>query len=342
MRGELVRFDPALSAPASGSAASVEASEVPPDSTASAAASAGAPGLGPAVACIGVFDGLHEGHRSLLAAARDDAARCGCTPLAVTFERDPDELFAAPDAVFGKLVSNAERLDMLRAALGGPVLVLPATPEVFALAPDAFLDTLASACDLRALHVGADFRFGAHAAGTAEDMRAWAAPREISVEAHALLEADGAPVTATRIRALLRAGEVSCARRLLCGRAHALCGTVVHGRGEGAHMGFATANLELDDDGVVVPAEGVYGGYALVDGKRWPCALNVGRAASFAEATAPLEAHLLGFSGDLYGRRVKVEFVQRLRGQRVFDDTDELVATVQGDIAWVSENLGGC
>ena len=320
MRAGLVRFDP----------------------TAPSGAPGGALGLGPVVACIGVFDGLHEGHRALLSAVREDAAGRGCTPLAVSFERDPDELFAAPGDGFGKLVSNAERLDMLRAETGGPVLVLPAAPELFALEPGAFLEALALACELRALHVGADFRFGAHAAGTVQDIRAWAARRALSVEAHPLLRVDGAPVTATRIRALLRAGDVACARRLLHGRAHALRGTVVHGRGAGADMGFATANLELDDDDVLVPAEGVYGGYALVDEKRWPCALNLGRAASFADAVSPLEAHLLGFCGDLYGRRVKVEFVQRLREQRVFTDTDELVATVRRDIAWVRENLGGC
>ncbi len=325
---------------------------------------AACPNLGPAVLSIGVFDGVHLGHRALIAAACERAAQRGARPVVVTFERDPDELFCRDEAGFAKLLSNAERLDALAALVADApearVLVLPVSPDVLALAPSAFLDALARVCEPLELHVGEGFRFGAKAAGTLADVRAWAAARDAAVDVdnapgavtpfttprrfcateHALVQQDGAPVTSTRIRALLREGEVAQAAKLCAGRPHAVSGTVAHGRGEGAGMGFATANLDLTANETMLPAEGVYAAWAHVDGARYPSAVNLGVAASFSEAHSPLEAHLLGFAGDIYGKTVRVEFVRRLRAQRVFTDTDELVATVKGDISSVRAMLG--
>ena len=317
------------------------------------------PHLGLAVLSVGVFDGVHLGHRALIAATCERAAKRGARPVVVTFDRDPDELFcrdgadgaddadgaAFGNAAFGKLLSNEERLGILSALVGasapaGRALVLPASPDVLALPPTVFLDALARICEPLELHVGAGFRFGAKAAGTLADVRAWGAPRGLSAVEHALVERGGAPVTSTRIRALLRDGDVDAAAGLCAGRLHAVSGTVAHGRGEGADMGFATANLDLPDAGAMLPAEGVYAAWAEVDGARCPCALNLGVAASFPDAVSPLEAHLLGFTGDLYGKNMRIEFVRRLRAQRVFTDVDELVETVKGDIASVRAMLG--
>ena len=115
----------------------------------------------------------------------------------------------------------------------------------------------------------------------------------------------------------------------------------MHGRGAGDGFGFATANLDLSDCEVMLPREGVYGAYGIVDGVRYAAAVNVGVARSFAEATAPVEAHLLDFDGDLYGREIRIEFEEWLRGPRVFETKDELIETVMGNIAWVREHLGG-
>ncbi len=309
--------------------------------------------LGRAVLSIGVFDGVHLGHRALLFATCARAEKRGARALVVTFERDPDELFCCGGAPFDKLLSNEERLGLLAALLTGGcgtpdapdapaprVFVLPASPDVLALSPHAFLDALARICDPLELHVGAGFRFGAKAAGTLADVCAWGAPRGLSATEHALVERGGAPVTSTRVRALLREGDVEQAGELCAGRLHAVCGAVVHGRGQGAGMGFATANLDLSANETMLPAEGVYAAWATVDGARYPSAVNLGVAASFAEASSPLEAHLLGFTGDLYGKNVRVEFVRRLRACRVFTDMDELVSTVKGDIASVRAMLG--
>lgn len=323
---------------------------------------AACPHLGPAVLSIGVFDGVHLGHRALLAATCARAAKRGARPVVVTFERDPDELFCRDGASFGKLLSNAERLDTLAALVadapdvpgmpGTPAasgipgastpraLVLPVSPDALAVPPAAFLGALARVCEPLELHVGEGFRFGAKAAGTLADVRTWGASRGLCATEHALVEYDGAPVTSTRVRALLREGDVEQAAQLCAGRFHAVSGTVAHGRGAGTGMGFATANLDLAANETMLPAEGVYAAWAEVDGARYPSAVNLGTAASFSDATSPLEAHLLGFAGDIYGKKVRVEFVRRLRAQRVFTDTDELVETVKGDIASVRAMLG--
>ena len=182
------------------------------------------------------------------------------------------------------------------------------------------------------LHVGYDFKFGARAAGTVRDLDSWAAVGGTSVQAHDLKSDDGAPITATRIRLLLAGGDVEEANRLL-GRPYFMTGVVEPGRGEGA------ANLVVPDQ-MRPLGDGVYAAYAHVDGVRYKAAVNVGVAATFADrATATCEVHLLDFSGDLYGKPVKVDFLYWLRPMRKFDDLDELIATVKGNIAWVRENL---
>lgn len=296
--------------------------------------------LGRAVLAIGVFDGLHLGHRALLSDALECARAQNAQLVTVSFKRDPDEVFKAASGGMAKLLSNERRLDLLAEFTGSGVLALPVDSSVFAMEPRAFLDALGSVCEPVAFHVGADFRFGAAARGTVADIDAWCAQHACSCHPHDLVECDGAPVTATRIRGLLAQGEVASARELLAGRAHSVHGTVVHGRGQGAGFGFATANVD-PDAAPMLPAEGVYAAYAIVDGQPYAAAVNVGLPRSFADATAVLEAHLLDFDGDLYGKQMDIDFVEWLRESRVFKDNDELIATVTSNINWVRDHLGG-
>ncbi len=298
-------------------------------------------GLGDAVLVIGIFDGMHIGHRAIFAQARQQARELGVPLVAVTFERDPDEIFRADDPTFGKLLSNSERLAMIAEQAEGGALVLPASREVFSMSPDAFLDFLGGVVRPRAIFTGSDFRFGVRASGTAADIERWALAHGCAYVPCELVEEDGEVISATRIRGELREGAVAQAKRLLAGRPHAIVGSVVHGRGAGDGFGFATANLDLLDCEVMLPREGVYGAYGIVDGVRYAAAVNVGVARSFAEATAPVEAHLLDFDGDLYGREIRIEFEEWLRGPRVFETKDELIETVMGNITWVREHLGG-
>lgn len=324
--------------------------------------------LGRIVVSIGVFDGVHVGHRYLLDGAARAARDLDATLVTLTFERDPDELFSRDGSrdggTFRKLLSNTERIELLAELTGSPVVVLPSTDGLFAMEPGEFLGEFSRLGDVRDVHVGCDFRFGARAAGTVDDIVLACASHGAACHPIELLERHGEPVTATRIRGLLADGRVSLASELLGGRRHAVRGTVVHGRGAGEDYGFATANLELCEGGAMLPAEGVYGGYARVlgamadgaaagaagaagdgaaGGRVWPAAINVGAAKSFEDATAPVEAHLVGYDGgpgSLYGRELEVSFAEWLRGPRVFETREELVDTVTANIEWVRSNLG--
>lgn len=287
------------------------------------------------VCAFGVFDGVHRGHRFLLDCARGQAESESAPLIALTFDIDPDERFH-PDRL-KKLMSNEDRIACL-SKLCDAVAVLPFTEKLSSSKPSAFLDATFLHGVPAAVHVGCDLRFGAKASGTVNDLRAWGAPHGMQVRAHELFEMDGAPITATRIRLLLEKGAIEAANGLL-GRRYSLHGEVLAGRGEGADMGFRTANLIVP--GMMrVLGDGVYAAYAYVRGIRYKAAVNVGIPATFADrSTATCEAHLLDFDGDLYGVDVKLEFCNWLRPMKKFDDVDELIATVMGNIEWVKENL---
>lgn len=218
------------------------------------------------------------------------------------------------------------------------VVALPFTREFAASLPEEFLARTFGTGVPAHLHVGLDFHFGAKAAGAVPELRTWADGHGMQVHAHDLKSEDGAPISATRIRLLLADGKLDEANHLL-GRPYFMTGIVRPGRGEGADMGIRTANLEVPDQ-MRPLSDGVYGAYAHVDGKRYKAAVNVGVAATFADrATATCEVHILDFDGDIYGQYMKVEFMKWLRPMRAFDDISELIATVQGNIDWVRENL---
>ena len=285
---------------------------------------------------FGVFDGLHEGHRFLLDRAIESARETGGRSIAVTFDIDPDEVFH-PDRL-KKLQRNADRLQALECSGVHDVVALPFTEELYTKSPEEFLATAFPAGVPTHLHVGEDFRFGARAAGTVETLREWGVVAGCEVHAHQLVSADGKPITATRIRLLLLDGKVKEAGRLL-GHPYALRETVQRGRGEGTDLGFATANLQVKPHDRVL-GEGVYAAYATVDGTRYKAAVSVGVSPTFeATSTANMEAHILDFAGDLHGSDIVLEFVEYLRPMIKFDSTEELVATVMGNIQWVRDNL---
>lgn len=293
----------------------------------------------PVVCVIGAFDGLHEGHRSLVRAARSDAAERGLPCVAVTFSPDPAEVLRGPEASSTLLDSRSRALGLLRLGVDA-VLVLPFTAALAAMDQRPFVErVLLSSLRPVSVHVGENFSFGRGGAGDPESLAALGAEAGFSVRAHELLALDGGPVSATRIRALLHEGRLDEATRLL-GRCHYVRGDVRHGRGEGRTFGFPTANVTCDLRDCM-PREGVYACYCVVGRTAWPAAVNVGAPPTFsAHEDAFLEANLIGFSGDLYGRDCEVVFVRWLRASRRFDSTAELERVVLSNIGWVKENLG--
>lgn len=324
------------------------------------------------VVAIGAFDGVHRGHRALLARAANEADARGARLVAVTFSPDPAAVLGGADDA--DLLCAAERWQWIQSAGVDDVCVLRFTPELASLDYERFVrEVLCGMGRLSAIVVGSDFCLGKGGKGTVEALSKLGAmlgaissngaARAIGEGHHAqggfdvigmdLAGSDGRPITATRIRGLLREGKVEAAAFLL-GRCHFVRGSVSHGRGEGTAFGFPTANVEVAP-GLLVPAEGVYAGFVVLNGTdcdsrgratciAYPAAINVGKPPTFAPGQTGarfLEATLLGFSGDLYGSSVSVVFCRWLRASRPFDSLDELERTVLGNIEWTRRTLGG-
>lgn len=293
----------------------------------------------PASIAIGVFDGLHVGHSELLACTVEDARRRGIMSVAVTFDPDPDQVVSSSPSL--KLMSVGDRLRALSLSGVDAVVVVPFDRSVAALDHIGFFEGVLAPClDIRSIHVGSDFKLGARGASNVEVISHWGSERNIEVFGHDLVSDGGAAVTATRIRSLLSHGEIDDASREL-GRRYVVRGIVGSGRGQGTGMGFPTANVQIDSI-IQLPLDGVYAGYACLDGCVWPAAVNVGIPPMFAQSkrSARLEANLLGYSGDLYGSELMVSFTKRLRPSRHFDSIDQLIEVVNDDIETVSRLHG--
>lgn len=285
---------------------------------------------------FGVFDGVHLGHQYLLDCAKKTAQYNGGKSIALTFDIDPDEIFH-PERL-RKLMSNERRLETLLASGVDAVVALPFTRSFASLSPAEFLLETFNGHTPSNLHVGLDFHFGAKAAGSVADLAEWGAAVGTHIDAHNLRSSEGAPITATRIRLLLMEHDLAEAERLL-GRRFSMVEKVRPGRGEGADMGFSTANLYIEPNRRVL-AEGVYSAYAIVDGMRYRAAVSMGVSPVFADKTnASCEVHILDFDKNIYGEYIEVEFVEFLRPMIKFDTTEELIKTVMGNIAYCRDSL---
>jgi len=295
--------------------------------------------LGDAVVAIGVFDGVHVGHQTLLQATVAEARLQGVSAVAVTFDRDPDQV-VAPDTAAPQLLSLAEKLRYIEEVGIDTILVIPFTLEIAAMPPEIFLENvLAVAMRPVALHVGRDFRFGARASGDLQVLERFGMARGFAVTGHELVEVGGEPITSTRIRRLVASGDISAAAALL-GRAPRITGTVRRGRGEGATIGFPTANV-LPEPYAALPADGVYAARVVFyDGSAWAAAVSVGTPPTFPDARDYVEAHLIEFEGDLYDRTLTIEFLERLRPQQAFASIGDLTAAIAADVERALEIAG--
>ena len=284
---------------------------------------------------FGVFDGVHCGHQYLIDQAKETAKENRGYSVALTFDIDPDERFH-PDRL-KKLMRNEERIHALSETGVDYVGVLPFTPEFASQLPFEFLASTFGGELPYALHIGKDFRFGFKASGTVKELEEWSRTTGTKICAHDLKSADGKPITATRIRLLLAEGNCDEALHLL-GHPYFFEGEVLAGRGQGGDMGFKTANLQLPAM-LQTLGEGVYAAWVTVDGVRYKCAMSVGVAPTFANATATCEAHIIDFEGQIYGDTILVEPVKFLRPMIKFDSVDELIKTVLSNIQWVRDNL---
>lgn len=282
---------------------------------------------------LGTFDGVHLGHRRVVDTALEHARTLGVRSAVATFDPRPVSVIVpgrAPDS----LTSLERRLELLREAGVDDVLVIRFTSELAQRTPEQFVDeVLVGELAVVEVVVGQNFRFGKGRAGDVDVLRTLGEQRGFGVSVAPLLELDGAPVSSSRIRELIRLGDVAGAARLL-GRPASLEGEVVRGDGRGRELGVPTANLGMTT-GFVLPAEGVYAGdVILADGRRFRAAISVGTNPTFdGEREVRVESHLLRFDEDLYGTQIRVEFARFLRGQRRFDTLDALIVQMREDIA---------
>ena len=284
---------------------------------------------------IGTFDGVHLGHRALIARTIAEAETRGCRSVVVTWDRHP-LMTLRPEAA-PRLLSGPERkMELLEATGIDAVAIIPFTEELSHLPPEGFVDrVLVSGLNANAIFVGQGWRFGHKRAGDMDLLRKLGDENGFVAEPVDLASEDGDAVSSSRIREAVAAGHMNVARRLL-GRVFDVDGIVVGGDKRGAGLGFPTANIECDPH-LAYPARGVYAGRAQVADSWFIAAINVGVNPTFGgdpEVTpVRVEAFLLDFEGDLYGQTLRVEFHQRLRDEMRFSSVDDLVAQMHRDVA---------
>ena len=287
---------------------------------------------------LGTFDGVHRGHRQVIAAAVEGAREHGLRSMVVTFDPHPLQVLTPGDAP--QLLTTTGTKAALAAQLGvEQLLAIPFTAELARQTPEQFCEeVLVGALDARRVAVGENFRFGRGASGDAESLRA---RKEFETVVVPLVEHGGEPVSSSRIRELVSAGKVSAAADLLASP-YRLVGDVMPGDARGRELGMPTVNLGLPPESVI-PAPGIYAGRAHGEtlGANVPAAISIGVRPTFEEAgDLRVEAHLIGYEGDLYGETVTLEFLERLRDEVKFDSADELVEQMRKDVQQTREIAG--
>ncbi|MDE3096917.1 MAG: riboflavin biosynthesis protein RibF [Chloroflexota bacterium] len=289
----------------------------------------------PSAVTVGVFDGVHLGHRHLIAALRARAAERGLASTVVTLHPAPVQVLR-PAVRIAYLTSLEERVELLRATGVDAVAPLTFTSEVAELSAFDFVDLLHATLGMRFLLMGPDNAFGRGREGTPAHVSEIGDELgfEVEVLERPLAGGDGR-VSATAVRRALAAGDVDLARQLL-GRPFALRGPVVRGHDRGLGIGFPTANLAVTPDRAL-PAFGVYVSRATVGGRSYQSATNIGINPTFDDDRPSVETYILDFEGDLYGRELRIEVLHRLRGELRFDGIDALKAAIAADVRSVRD-----
>lgn len=289
----------------------------------------------PAVA-VGNFDGLHIGHQRLVDEAVAAAGELGGDAVVYTFDPHPARVLA-PDRAPPLICSRDRKLELI-ADRGVSVTILePFTRELSQTEPDDFLrQVFVRVLGARCVVVGYDFTYGRRAAGTVDSLRAFGAAHDIDVRVIDAVEAGGAAASSSAVRAAIRDGDMARARALL-GRDADVDGTVVEGERRGRELGFPTANVDYRAE--LMPPTGIYATWVQVldgddPGRKHAAATSLGTNPTFgADKPVTLEAHLLDFDGDLYGHRLRVGFIERLRGEVQYQGVDALVQQIEADCA---------
>jgi riboflavin kinase / FMN adenylyltransferase len=284
----------------------------------------------PAFVTVGVFDGVHRGHQSLIGGMAEAAHAAGNAAVVVTFHPHPAEVLRGHRPSF--YLNRPEEKAALIGALGVDwVVTHPFNLEVSQISAAAFVDRLIAHANMTELWAGHDFALGHNREGTIAFLQALGEAQGFRVRVVEPYRDGGEIVSSSAVRAALGEGQVERAAEYL-GRLYSLSGKVVEGARRGRTIGVPTANIEIWQE-QAYPAFGVYACWAWVDGERRPAATNIGVRPTFEETGLPtIEAHLIDYNGDLYGREMRLEFAARLRAELKFDGIEALVAQIKADV----------
>jgi riboflavin kinase/FMN adenylyltransferase len=277
---------------------------------------------------IGVFDGVHLGHRHLMAKLTGLARKQGLQSGVITFSRHPSEVLTEKRLPF--LTDIERRTELLKEAGVDEVIPLTFTPELAKLSPREFLELLQKHLRIKGLVVGPDFALGKNRAGNTEVLRKLGEEMGFSLTVVPPLKINDEVVSSTAIRKALTEGDTRRAQKLM-GRPFSLQGKVVVGDKRGAELGFPTANLEAKPE-QALPADGVYTSRAFIDDRAYPAMTNIGRHPTFGGNKRLVEVYLLDYRGDLYGQELNVEIIERLRDEIKFDSPEELKKQIAQDV----------
>ncbi|MDW8047550.1 MAG: bifunctional riboflavin kinase/FAD synthetase [Chloroflexota bacterium] len=296
----------------------------------------GSPGR-PTALTIGVLDGVHLGHRALLQRLTQEARARGLTPGVITLHPHPRTVLN-PSFQPSYLTSLEQRIELLHAAGADWVIPLTFTSEVAEVEAEELVSAFVEFLEMRLLVLGPDAAFGRGAPkDTPERMRRLGAALGFEVVQIPPLLIEGERCSSSAIRSALQAGDMERVTRLL-GRHYELSGPVVRGYERGRTLGFPTANISIAADRAL-PALGVYATWVRIGEMRFKGATNIGRRPTFEPGHVSIETHVLDFDGDLYGRRITIELVARIREERVFASVEELREQIARDVAHVREVL---
>lgn len=288
--------------------------------------------LPPQVATIGFFDGVHRGHRFLIQGVRDEAERQHRESMVITFDKHPREVLQA-DYRPALLSTFDEKMALIGKTGVDNCAVIGFTPEVAALSAHDFMrDILLKRLNVRTLVIGYDNRFGHNRTEGFEDYVRYGLELGIGVMQSRAMTVNGTQVSSSVVRRCLEEGDIRQAR-LCLGRPYSVSGKVVTGFQEGRKIGFPTANIDVSGSGKLIPAHGVYAVRATIGDSPEPYAamMNIGRRPTFDGHDTTLEAHIIGFSGDIYGQTLHIAFLQRLRDERRYPSPEALKTQLEAD-----------
>ncbi len=283
------------------------------------------------VVALGNFDGVHIGHRHLLKEMIDFSLQTDTVPAVFLFHPHPQKVLDPANAP--KLLLDLEKKIEIFESLNIEIaFIIPFNMEIASFTPEEFVEEIMlRKLRVQGVFVGFNYRFGRGATGTPELLIQYGNKYHFTVKVIPPITLHGTLVSSTRIRDLLNSGDIQKARELL-GYWPLLRGKIIRGDQRGRTLGFPTANIDLPDD-LIVPCSGVYAGQALLEGKRYPAVVNIGYHPTFYNTKDKLiEAHLLGYQGSAYGKKIEIELYQKLREEKKFPVVEELVRQIKKDV----------